>query len=468
MDRNQQREAHKSAFYETFRPQRCSKVLADKAFEDIVALTSSSPEETKLLRESMGRQKVSRSLKTYQRLANGQLAYSGDVQKSIEKGEEVPRLVKLSELFDCIEEIHLATGHARDKVIMQNACSKRYSNIPRSAIDIYVSTCPQCLTNKKKSTQPQAYKPILSKFFNERGQVDLIDMRSQPDGKFKWVLRYSDHLTAFSHSVPLEDKNAKTAALALLPILLSFGAPSILQSDQGPEFAGEVVDAIHEIWPECHMVKGRPRHPQSQGHIEKGNRGFKECLQHWMRDNNSKRWSFGHSFVTAQMNDRLHHGRKDSPYRLVFGEDRRVGISSKTLSAEILERLTNDKELEAAIAAFEAGDDIMAAIESTSNIADETEETEFESLAESELCEEEETLVTTAADEVTPCNEETLEETTSVRSEDSEPTTSLCENEVSLLVSSTSTTGNLYRVHLSELPSLYENRDTYSITCKYC
>lgn len=49
-------------------------------------------------------------------------------------------------------------------------------------------------------------KPIISKDFNERGQVDLVDFQSVPDGKFKWILNYQDHSTKFLSLRPLESK----------------------------------------------------------------------------------------------------------------------------------------------------------------------------------------------------------------------------------------------------------------------
>ena len=36
-------------------------------------------------------------------------------------------------------------------------------------------------------------QPILTKGFGRRGQVDLIDFQSMPDGDFKFLLNYQDH-----------------------------------------------------------------------------------------------------------------------------------------------------------------------------------------------------------------------------------------------------------------------------------
>jgi len=52
---------------------------------------------------------------------------------------------------------------------------------------------------------------------------------------------------------------------------LTFGAPKILQSDNGREFVNSVINELKDLWPECVIVHGHPRHPPSQGSIERSN-----------------------------------------------------------------------------------------------------------------------------------------------------------------------------------------------------
>ncbi len=41
--------------------------------------------------------------------------------------------------------------------------------------------------------------PLLSKTFNDRGQMDLIDTQSNIYDGMTWILHYQDHLTKFSY-----------------------------------------------------------------------------------------------------------------------------------------------------------------------------------------------------------------------------------------------------------------------------
>ena len=52
----------------------------------------------------------------------------------------------------------------------------------------------------------EGHKPILTHGFGARGQVDLIDMQSCPDGGLKWLLVYEDHDTKWNDVRALKSK----------------------------------------------------------------------------------------------------------------------------------------------------------------------------------------------------------------------------------------------------------------------
>ena len=83
---------------------------------------------------------------------------------------------------------------------------------------------------------------------NSRAQADLIDMQSQPDGDLKWILVYQDHLTKFVQLRPVTSKRAPKIAYQLLDIFSIFGAPSILQSDNGGDFVNSVITELSVMW----------------------------------------------------------------------------------------------------------------------------------------------------------------------------------------------------------------------------
>lgn len=119
----------------------------------------------------------------------------------------LPRLIFKDELFDCIREVHInKSGHGAARKTHE-CLQQYYSNISRTMCDVFVDLCT-CRLDKKLPGRPEDIKPIISKTFNSRGQVDLIDMQTCPDGQFKWLLHYQDHADKLSILRPLIRKEA--------------------------------------------------------------------------------------------------------------------------------------------------------------------------------------------------------------------------------------------------------------------
>ena len=81
---------------------------------------------------------------------------------------------------------------------------------------------------------------------------------------------------------------AAEVAFQLLDIFLLFGAPAIIQSDNGSELIAQVITELKELWPQLIIGHGKPRHPQSQGSVERANSDIKDTLVAWMIDKNTQ------------------------------------------------------------------------------------------------------------------------------------------------------------------------------------
>jgi hypothetical protein len=131
---------------------------------------------------------------------------------------------------------------------------------------------------KVKLKKGLVVKPIISSEMNSRCQVDLIDMQAQPDENNRFILVYQDHLTKYVLLKPLTHKRAEEVAYILLDIFTIFGAPCILQSDNGREFVNKVIEELCSTWEELKIVHGKPRHSQSQGSVERANQDVENML----------------------------------------------------------------------------------------------------------------------------------------------------------------------------------------------
>ena len=170
-------------------------------------------------------------------------------------------------------------------------------------------------------------------------------MQSCHDVSYNWIMNYQDHHTKFCVLQPLTQKCGKEVAAHLIQIFLTFGAPLILQSDNGREFVNHVIDELSLIWPGCKILHGRSRHPQSQGSIERSNQVIENMLTAWCSDNKTTKWASGLMSVQFSKNITFHRGIGMSPFKAMFGCVEKVGLRTTKLPAEIVDTIRTEEEL---------------------------------------------------------------------------------------------------------------------------
>ncbi|KAL0829633.1 hypothetical protein ABMA28_003139 [Loxostege sticticalis] len=150
------------------------------------------------------------------------------VKRKSQSQDPVVQIVPSSQYYQRILDTHVAT----DKYM-----------VPVFAINIFLQLCKTCLSKKS---------------FPKTGiVVDLVDFQSSPDGEYKWMLQYQDHLTKFCFLRPLKSKEAKKVAIEILKIFLEVGCPNIFQSDNGRKYTALVLKEIVSLWPACKIVNER-------------------------------------------------------------------------------------------------------------------------------------------------------------------------------------------------------------------
>ena len=233
------------------------------------------------------------------------------------------RMIPLGEVFDEIYKSHKSTGHGGEKRTFYDLKSNRgIANISLKHVGLFISTCKICLKKRapKSSLSSDAIiTPIISSNFGERGQVDLIDMSSFKTTQHRYILNYQDHFTKFCVIRPLINKYVSSVVKELIDIFSIIGCPRILQSDNGLEFKFD--DELKKIWPGLLIVHGRPRHPQSQGSVERANQDIEQIMRCWLADNNTTNWVSGLPFIQMQKNNGLNRTIQCSPFFAVFGKN---------------------------------------------------------------------------------------------------------------------------------------------------
>jgi hypothetical protein len=226
------------------------------------------------------------------------------------------------EIFNILKFHHTSLSHIKDFTKNKDEVDKIWYSIPKSCIKIFLNLCPICYSgsNPAWSSKQNPLKFIYSPRVGHRAQMDLIEMETQSCIGYEHILHYTDHLSGFSYVAPLKSKLAKPIGMKLLKIFSTSIILEILQSDNGSEFLGKCIDLIKKYYPNICIVKGRPRHPQSQEKIERSHAIFKNALQKWMKSTNNSNWLIGCYIVNTELNQVLQYNRGRFPLTICTKE----------------------------------------------------------------------------------------------------------------------------------------------------
>ncbi|KRX38101.1 hypothetical protein T05_16043 [Trichinella murrelli] len=76
-----------------------------------------------------------------------------------------------------------------------------------------------------------------------------------------------------------------------------------------------------------------------------------------MRENGCKRWSMGLKFVQWQINVSIHETTGQSPFKVTFGEEPRIGLESYLLPKSLVDAAKTEEEIEEFLTSHEANDE---------------------------------------------------------------------------------------------------------------
>jgi len=164
-----------------------------------------------------------------------------EIGDEIVDGDSLKRVTYIEKVFADLLVAH-GQDHNKGRTLYARIADL-VSNCPRPVCKLFTDTCPRCVERQQRNRPTAGLRPIITRGFNVRGQVDLIDFQSMADGSFRFLLNYIDHGIKFLFSVPIIAKRASCIALALFEIFTIIGPPMILQSDNGSEFHRAAMNA---------------------------------------------------------------------------------------------------------------------------------------------------------------------------------------------------------------------------------
>lgn len=197
------------------------------------------------------------------------------------------KVVTIEESFDLIQPVHLNYAHANDRYMLP-LLQKDYYGIVREMLRAYTNTCIGCQETKKVVNE-QPVKPIISNLPRERILLDLINMNQfnkdfknmKKEDIYHYILTIIDHYSNFTMVYAQKTKSEKETTRNVANYIRIFGAPKIMQMDNGLEF---VNDVIKQLFKSYHIkeIHSAPYRPQTNGKVENYNGFIKRTMRKFM------------------------------------------------------------------------------------------------------------------------------------------------------------------------------------------
>ncbi|XP_037390653.1 uncharacterized protein LOC119262492 [Pygocentrus nattereri] len=153
----------------------------------------------------------------------------------------------------------------------------------------------------------------------------LYQEQEEPDSKnTKDVLVLTDHFTKYAIAIPTPNQKAQTVAKCLWDnLIVQYGIPECLHSDQGPDFESHVIKELCQLMG-IRKTHTTPYHPRSNP-VERFNRTLLNMLG-TLRDEDKSRWrNFVKPLVHAY-NCTRNDVTGFTPYELMFGRQPRLPV----------------------------------------------------------------------------------------------------------------------------------------------
>ena len=147
----------------------------------------------------------------------------------------------------------------------------------------WVKSCHACQAKNRaqaRASAPMQSIPIGQPF--EMWGMDFVGPLSLSSGGNRYLLVVSDYFTKWAEAIPLPDQKASTTARALVnTVILRFGMPLTIHSDQGRNFESTVIKEV------CNLLgitrtRTTPYHPQGDGLVERLNRTLINALSKYV------------------------------------------------------------------------------------------------------------------------------------------------------------------------------------------
>ena len=246
------------------------------------------------------------------------LSRIGALNREVSDSEEIDEEMKGKILHENHDSI---LGGHRGMNKTYQAIRQHYSwpNMKKE-IEEYVRKCTKCQLNKALRAKKKAPMEITTTASHpfEKCSLDIVGPLVESESGNKYILTFQDELSKFIVAIPLPQQDAETVAKAfVLNIVLKFGAPAKILTDQGSNFLSNLFKNV------CKLLRIRKMqttafHPESNGSLERSHRVRAEYLRHYVSED-QRNWDEFVPYAVYVYNTTTHTATELTPFELVYG-----------------------------------------------------------------------------------------------------------------------------------------------------
>ena len=225
------------------------------------------------------------------------------------------------------EELHEKLAHVGADRVLELARPRFYWPRMKMCIENFIAQRCRCIISKKPNVPVVApLNPIITTYPWELLTMDYVELDIAKGG-FRYALVCTDHFTKFVQIFPTKNKKAVSVADKVYnDLILKFGFPTRIHSDQGKEFVNHLMSQLHTL-AGIKQSKTTPYHPQGNGATERFNRTMINMLK-TLGENEKKEWNRHLAKLAFAYNVTVSKATGYSPHFLMFGREPKLPIDT--------------------------------------------------------------------------------------------------------------------------------------------
>lgn len=242
----------------------------------------------------------------------------------LEDAEEAQWVVPRCAINQVLYENHdspTAGHYGIDKTLNRIAKKYYWPGMRRTATD-YVKKCILCIKYKPSNMKPAGMlrTPVAARRF-ETLSIDLFGPLPQSSEGYQWILIVEDVATKWVELFPVRRATADLCARKLVDeVLLRYGIPRRVISDNGPQFVGAIMQQV-SLCLGFNQSLIPVYHPEANP-VERKNRDIKTQLAMAVGNTHNK-WSEKLPSIRYAMNDSVSQATSYTPAYLMFAREMR-------------------------------------------------------------------------------------------------------------------------------------------------